>query len=212
MSTRMSIAHGERFHLFFDGLGREVVCLEMRDFPFEATAEYVTVAIPIEVWGAIRPHASIDLSPAEWTDQEILDRVARDLDQRIGGGDKRVPGSLIYGDASRPADEQRAAGIQFWQSRRSWAQRMRTEIAELETENRLAPGAELHSMGNIIATGPGFCCYEELFDRRWIYLRLESRAYEAGRGESGSRVMVEVPVPVWELIRRYPGPRESVGE
>jgi hypothetical protein len=50
-----------------------------------------------------------------------------------------------------------------------------------------------------IAYGPAFHFYREALDDDFIYLELEGVQYEAAY----NRVMVPIPVHIWEFIRRY---------
>jgi len=52
-----------------------------------------------------------------------------------------------------------------------------------------------------IAYGPNFHLYHEALDEDYVYLELEGTQFEA----SYNRVMVPIPVHVWEVIRQYPG-------
>jgi hypothetical protein len=52
-----------------------------------------------------------------------------------------------------------------------------------------------------IAYGPNFHLYHEGLDEDYVYLELEGTKFEA----SYNRVMVPIPVHIWEIIRRYPG-------
>ncbi len=52
-----------------------------------------------------------------------------------------------------------------------------------------------------IAHGPGFHFYHDLFDEDHVYLEVEGTQFEASYG----RVMVPIPVHIWEVIRRHPG-------
>ena len=52
-----------------------------------------------------------------------------------------------------------------------------------------------------IAHGPNFHLYHEVMDEDHVYLEVESTQFEAGYG----RVMVPIPVHVWEVIRQHPG-------
>ena len=52
-----------------------------------------------------------------------------------------------------------------------------------------------------IAYGPNFHLYHEALDEDYVYLELEGVHFEA----SYQRVMVPIPVHIWEIIRRYPG-------
>jgi len=52
-----------------------------------------------------------------------------------------------------------------------------------------------------IAYGPTFHLYHEALDEDFVYLEIEGAQFE----ESYNRVMVPIPVHIWETIRRYPG-------
>lgn len=52
-----------------------------------------------------------------------------------------------------------------------------------------------------IAYGPSFHLYHEALDDDFVYLEIEGAQFEA----SYNRVMVPIPVHIWEVIRRYPG-------
>ena len=52
-----------------------------------------------------------------------------------------------------------------------------------------------------IAYGVNFHLYHEVFDEDLVYLELEGVQFEA----SYNRVLVPIPVHIWEFIRQYPG-------
>jgi hypothetical protein len=57
------------------------------------------------------------------------------------------------------------------------------------------------STKNSLAHGPGFHLYREAFNDDNVYLEIEGTHFEAAY----NRVMLPIPVHIWELIRRYPG-------
>ena len=59
-----------------------------------------------------------------------------------------------------------------------------------------------------IAHGPNFHLYHEVFDEDNVYLELEGTQFEAGY----NRVMVPIPVHVWEVIRQYPGMTSRIAD
>jgi hypothetical protein len=59
-----------------------------------------------------------------------------------------------------------------------------------------------------LAYGPTFHFYQEVFDDDAVYLELEGVQFEAGY----NRVMVPIPVHIWEVIRQYPGVDLSFAE
>jgi hypothetical protein len=52
-----------------------------------------------------------------------------------------------------------------------------------------------------VAYGNNFHFYRECFDEDFMYLELEGVQFEAGY----NRVMVPIPVHIWEIIRKYEG-------
>lgn len=59
-----------------------------------------------------------------------------------------------------------------------------------------------------IAYGPNFHFYHEVLDEKTVYLELEGVPFEAAY----NRVMVPIPVHIWEVIRRYSGVDLSFAE
>jgi hypothetical protein len=59
-----------------------------------------------------------------------------------------------------------------------------------------------------IAHGPNFHFYHEAFDDDHVYLEVEGAQFEAGY----NRVMVPIPVHIWEVIRQYSGVDLSFAE
>ena len=52
-----------------------------------------------------------------------------------------------------------------------------------------------------IAYGPTFHLYNEALDEDYVYLEMEGVQFEA----SYNRVMVPIPMHIWEYIRQFPG-------
>lgn len=52
-----------------------------------------------------------------------------------------------------------------------------------------------------VAHGPNFHLYHEVLDEDYVYLEVEGTHFEA----SYNRVMVPIPIHVWEVIRHYQG-------
>jgi hypothetical protein len=57
------------------------------------------------------------------------------------------------------------------------------------------------STKSTIAHGTNFHFYHEIFDEDNVYLEMEGTHFEAGY----NRVMVPIPVHIWEVIRQYAG-------
>jgi|SRR5581483_1003167 len=64
------------------------------------------------------------------------------------------------------------------------------------------------STKSTIAHGPNFHFYHEVLDEDYVYLELEGVQFEAGY----NRVMVPIPVHIWEVIRHYPSVDLSFAE
>lgn len=52
-----------------------------------------------------------------------------------------------------------------------------------------------------IAYGKNFHLYHEVLDENYVYLEIEDVQFEA----SYNRVLVPIPVHIWEYIRHFPG-------
>ncbi|MEM8723657.1 MAG: hypothetical protein AAGE84_30990 [Cyanobacteria bacterium P01_G01_bin.39] len=83
MSTKITVAYGDNFHLYREGFDQDYIYLEMEGVQFEASYNQVMVPIPIHIWEVIRQYPGIDLSWASRTDDEILRHVEQEVDQRI---------------------------------------------------------------------------------------------------------------------------------
>lgn len=59
-----------------------------------------------------------------------------------------------------------------------------------------------------LAYGSTFHLYKEAFDESYVYLELEQVQFEV----EYNRVMVPIPVHIWEVIRQYPGLDLSLAE
>ena len=57
------------------------------------------------------------------------------------------------------------------------------------------------STRSTLVHGPNFHLYHDLLDQDHVHLEIEGTRFEAEYG----RVMVPIPVHVWEVIRHYPG-------
>ena len=59
-----------------------------------------------------------------------------------------------------------------------------------------------------LAFGPHFYLYQEAHDNAHVYLELAGVVVDV----TATRVVMPIPVPVWEVIRRYPGVDLSLPE
>src|SRR5215467_8630207 len=123
MSTKSTIAHGRNFHLYHEALDEDCVYLELEGTKFEASYSRVMVPIPVHIWEVIRRYPGIDLEYADKTDAEIRDYVEQEVDERLKeyeNANKRakalvsLSGSLAFGTADQPRDQQIAKGIEYY--------------------------------------------------------------------------------------------------
>jgi hypothetical protein len=123
MSTKSSLAHGEQFHLYNEALDDEHVYLELNHAEFEASQNHVMVRVPLEVWLTIQQVKPPRLDVAGKNDQELLELVQADVDERIaryqaattdrGRGFASLIGAWVYGQADQPRDEQIEQGLKY---------------------------------------------------------------------------------------------------
>lgn len=62
------------------------------------------------------------------------------------------------------------------------------------------------STKSTLAYGDSFHFYEEVLDEHYVYLELQGVNYEAGY----NRVMVPIPIHIWEVIRKHGAPDLSL--
>jgi hypothetical protein len=96
------------------------------------------VPIPVHVWEVIRAYTGVDLSWANWTDEELRAYVERRVDERqalVAGtapdSVARLMGVLIYGDAEAPREEQIARGVRHVERERAHQRQIIAAIDEL---------------------------------------------------------------------------------
>ncbi len=100
------------------------------------------VPIPAHVWEHIRRYSGVDLSLAGDSDDEIRTRVEAHVDERIERhaaiqdedrlGLSRLLGSIPYGPADDPRDEQIARGVEYYAHRRDHQRQLSAAIARLD--------------------------------------------------------------------------------
>jgi hypothetical protein len=145
MSTKSTIAYGPNFHLYHEAFDEDYVCLELEGTKFEASYNRVMVPIPVHVWEVIRRYPGIDLKYADKTDAEIRRYVKQEVDERLNRfaeagqrskGLVSLAGSLAFGTADQPRDQQIAAGIEYFTKVREHQRQIKQAIEELEQANR----------------------------------------------------------------------------
>lgn len=146
MSTKATIAHGPSFHLYHEVFDDRYVYLRLDGAHFEASYDRVTVPIPVHVWEHVRQFPGIDLSLADATDDELRADAEAYVDERIARYEAaetdqqralaNLVGSLGYGPADAPREEQVALGIEDAERRRTYQREVRAAI------ERLRPGSD----------------------------------------------------------------------
>jgi hypothetical protein len=154
MSTKCTIAysHGPDFdfHFYHEVFDDHGVYLELtgESLQYEAGPGRVMVRIPVEIWEVIRHRAPADLQYAEWTDQQVDAYVEQAVDQQIRdyqehlektGQEKsnfRIAGSLAFGFADEPREQQIEEGRQYYRQLRDEQTERKRRIERLLAEQR----------------------------------------------------------------------------
>jgi hypothetical protein len=146
MSTKVTVAYGENFHLYQEVFDEDFIYLELEEVQFEASYNRVMMPIPIHIWEVIRKYKGIDLSWASRTDEEILRYVEEEVDKRIqkyqqAENEKNqrliaLLGSMPYGSADTSRQQQIEKGIDYFKSLREHQQEIKQAIEDLEKTNK----------------------------------------------------------------------------
>ena len=149
MSTKATIAHGPAFHLYHEIGDDHYVYLELEGVPFHAAYDRVVVPVPVHVWEHVRRFSGVDLSLADAPDDELRSDVEAYVDARIARyeaatNDRErafasVVGSIGYGPADAPREEQVAQGMEERLRRRAYEREVRMAIERLNDRD---PSAE----------------------------------------------------------------------
>lgn len=143
MSTKVNIACSRnRFHLYHEIFDDENVYIELTGVEFRATPQNISVQIPLEIWEVVRTRAPVRLSWAGKSDDDVRAHVEREVDERIEQarqGKHWLSGSLVYGAADRPREEQIRAGMRFLMETRDRQTRIAQAIQVLEAEQWVIP-------------------------------------------------------------------------
>lgn len=145
MSTKATIAYGPDFHLYHEVLDEQYVYLRLEGTPFEASYNTVTVSIPVHIWEVIRQYEGVDLSFAEASDEELRTFVEEQVDERRADYEEadedaknlvRVLGSIPFGTADKPREEQIQKGMDYYQKKREYQRQIMAAVRELRCDNR----------------------------------------------------------------------------
>ena len=143
MSTKCTIAHGEKFHFYHEVLDDDHVYLELDTTHFEAGYSRVMVPIPIHIWETIRHLGGARLDLVDKQDDELVAMVHSEVDQRIA--DYRhvaldhpnrtafasFIGCLPYGKADTPRADQISKGLEYFRREQQRQREVRARIVAL---------------------------------------------------------------------------------
>ena len=145
MSTKSSIAYyPDKFHLYHECLDDTNVYLELENVEFEADNNNITVKIPLAIWETIRFHGGANLKFRNYTDEQLLEYVEKQVDERIAKYNAEpnkekakhllMCGLFIYGsDIDR--DAQISRGMTWMKYERDTHNRIGDEIDKYKKEN-----------------------------------------------------------------------------
>ena len=146
MSTKITVAYGDNFHLYRESFDEDYIYLEMEGVQFESSYNQVMMPIPIHIWEVIRQYQGIDLSWAARTDEEIMRYVEQEVDGRIqkyqqAESEKHqrfiaLSGAIPYGNADTPRQQQLDRGIAYFHRLREHQQQIKQAIEQLEQANQ----------------------------------------------------------------------------
>jgi hypothetical protein len=145
MSTKSTVAHGPNFHLYHEASDEDYVYLELEGTQFEASYNRVMVPIPVHIWEVIRRYPGVDLKYADKTDAEIRSYVEEEVDERIkryaeagetSKGLVLLAGSLIFGMADQPRNQQITSGVEYFAKVRQHQREVKRAIEELVQAHR----------------------------------------------------------------------------
>ena len=146
MSTKITVAYGNNFHFYRECLDEDFIYLELEGVEFEAGYNRVMMPIPVHIWEVIRKYEGVNLSWASQTDEEILQYVEKEVDERIeryqqteeekGKQLMALLGSIPFGTADIPRCEQIEQGVSYFKKLREHQQQIKQAIQELEQMNK----------------------------------------------------------------------------
>jgi hypothetical protein len=148
MSTKATIAHGKNFHFYHECFDDNHVYLELEGMEFEAGYNRVMVSIPIHIWETIRHLGAARLDLVNHTDEDLLAMVESQVDERIAqyqedirtnpkvAGWIRLSGSLLYGGADEPREEQIKSGMDYLRRERQRQREVHEAIIKLREAQR----------------------------------------------------------------------------
>lgn len=146
MSTKSTIAYGKNFHFYHEALDDDHVYLELETTQFEAGYGRVMIPIPIHIWETIRHLGGARFDLVHKTDEELQVMVEQEVDKRIAkyqealrerpksAGWISLAGSLVYGSANDPREQQLESALAYYIRERRHQQEVQAAVLELRKE------------------------------------------------------------------------------
>jgi len=133
MSTKSTIVHGKDFHLYTDGYDRDNIFLNLPSSAVELEdIDEVSIKIPLAVWEYIRQQTCVDFTWVGKTDEQILQYVTDEVDNRLSieikNAIQRFSGMLVYGLTDDPRDSQIRKGVAYYHACRSRQTEIQNEL------------------------------------------------------------------------------------
>jgi hypothetical protein len=144
MSTKATVAYGANFHLYQEVFDNHYIYLELYGVQYEASYNRVMIPIPLHIWEVIRQYSGIDLSFADYTDDQLRQYVENQVDEHIkryeeadtnSKGLIRLAGSLVYGMVELPRNEQIQNGLAYYTHQREHQRQISQAIESLKQLN-----------------------------------------------------------------------------
>jgi hypothetical protein len=146
MSTKATITHGENFHFYREIFDHDHVYLQLDTTHFEAGYGRVMIPIPIHIWETIRHLGAAELDLVDRSDEQLLERAQKEVEERIAEYQRVVRerpnhadlfailGSLAYGTADKPQDEQIRHGMNYFRHERQHQREVQARILALRSK------------------------------------------------------------------------------
>lgn len=142
MSTKATLAYGDKFHLYLECLDDENVYLELEASEYEAHPGSITVQIPLPIWEVIRTYQGANFDLVDKTDDELQkyaedfvhDRLRRIKEHPGKGSIAGLFGFMTYGSADDPVSDQIQRGVADMKVRREKQQELQKAIDDLKAK------------------------------------------------------------------------------
>ena len=130
MFDKKIFAAGKNFLVYQKDSEINTVCIQVDEADFEVSRHRATIILPIEIWETVRQVSVVDLSLKDSTDEQLFERVSREIDERFEqrkedtkAGKKKsfkLPKFFnIYGSLTDSREAQIERGMLHYQTERS---------------------------------------------------------------------------------------------